>query len=132
MSSNPAENIQSFLKTRFQMDIPVFYEKYGLTGDFTQPCIRHTEDWTAGDIYIGYTTFFNVILQGFYRPDNNNLLEINIEYSIHDLSGQYDDWKVTINGALESEKEMLIQVIKPIGFLSDSIRSEINFNGIQL
>lgn len=109
------ESLQNILQELFGVDIPIIYQD--TRNDVAYNSIAHIIHFTSyealKDPYSGSTDRWMVLLRNFNRPDNGEILNVLLEYGIHDLSGQYDIWFGEVNGALENEKQIFLDYLNP-------------------
>jgi len=95
------------LKKMFGVDLPV------VKTDSEGPCIVHRDKGSSGDPWSGHNYYGEVELMNFVRPDNQERLWMNLYYSLHDLSGQMDNWTVAATGLQNEELEEFRSIFLP-------------------
>lgn len=89
--------------------------------------------WSGGDPYSGTTSSVNLRLE-VQRPETG-LLRIKFDYALHELSGQCDEWRVEVNGAVDSEREALWVLFHPRQqrhHWNEHISPAFKFNGAEV
>src|SRR5688500_15518150 len=99
-----AKNLQAFVRKQFGLEVPIVK---------TETDAKNTIVWTnygGGDMYSGATSSHEIKL-ALLRSEAP--LEVRFSYTLHELSGQVDDWTVRLTGATPADVEGLSAVFSP-------------------
>lgn len=97
--SSPAQLVQACLEAVLAVPLPIAAEA---TSD-GEPCIVVTKGSWYGDAWSGVTVEEHVTVEQLRHPSTGAALGVRLTYTTHDLSGQVDDWRVTLSGFSEEQ-----------------------------
>lgn len=120
------ETFAQRLQAMFAPDIPIVAKRE----QARQPPFLLHLPYGSGDMYSGSTSNETIHLE-LMRP-RTGLLQVIFQYSLHELSGQCDDWSVTIAGAKEEERAPLRELFHPrqqTGHWNNHVEPRFEFNG---
>jgi hypothetical protein len=116
-----AVKLQALLSELFAMQLPIVRGD-----DLGAAAVIRVRSGSYGDMYSGYSLSERISLEGC-AP-----LSLSFTYSLHELSGQCDDWTLEISGAPEASRSRFAEVFHPrqqTNYWNQNISPVFRFDG---
>jgi hypothetical protein len=120
-----APKLQSLLAELFAMQLPIV----GDQDEAGAAAMIRVHRYSSGDMYSGYSMAERISLEGC-AP-----LALSFTYSLHELSGQCDDWTLEISGAPDASRPRFAEAFHPrqqTSWWNQNISPSFRFDGTEV
>ena len=127
-----AERPQAFIRKHFEREVPVLDQRARGPEAFAEPAIVLTR-YGGGDMYSGATNTEEVRF-ALPRPDSGKSFSIYFAVTMHELSGQCDQWSLSLTGARPDEVAALRTIFFPAqysGWWNNHVGPELVIDGVR-